>query len=174
MIKPIQTKYKDCYFRSRLEARWAVFFDAMEIQWEYEKEGFILDDGTLYLPDFWLPESKTFVEVKPEALSILEERKCAQLAKMRPVIVVIGVPGVRSYERYSYVENVPGIFSLFDGDDYEQNYTGLWGDFIIFEYVHGEIGHWEFVAVDAEISDSKLENACAKAKQARFEHGQSG
>jgi hypothetical protein len=40
VIKPIETRYKGYRFRSRLEARWAVFFDTMEIPWEYEKEGF--------------------------------------------------------------------------------------------------------------------------------------
>lgn len=33
-IKPIETKYKGYRFRSRLEARWAVFFDALGISWE--------------------------------------------------------------------------------------------------------------------------------------------
>lgn len=35
-IKPIQTRYKGYHFRSRLEARWAVFFDALGIAWKYE------------------------------------------------------------------------------------------------------------------------------------------
>jgi hypothetical protein len=65
MLKAIETKYKGCRFRSRLEARWAVFFDAIGIEWEYEKEGYKLPSGW-YLPDFWLPETKTWVEVKPE------------------------------------------------------------------------------------------------------------
>jgi hypothetical protein len=56
MIKAIETKYKGYRFRSRLEARWAVFFDALGIKWEYEKEGYELDDGSYYLPDFWLPD----------------------------------------------------------------------------------------------------------------------
>ena len=54
MIKPIETFYKGYRFRSRLEARWAVFFDALGVEWEYEPEGFVLDDGTCYLPDFRL------------------------------------------------------------------------------------------------------------------------
>lgn len=37
-IKPIETVYKGYRFRSRLEARWAVFFDAQGIEWEYEPE----------------------------------------------------------------------------------------------------------------------------------------
>lgn len=57
-MKAIETIYKWYRFRSRLEARWAVFFDAMGIEWEYEPEGFALDDGTNYLPDFFLPNVK--------------------------------------------------------------------------------------------------------------------
>ena len=53
-IKPIETFYHGCRFRSRLEARWAVFFDALGVPWEYEPEGFDLGDGTYYLPDFRL------------------------------------------------------------------------------------------------------------------------
>jgi hypothetical protein len=63
MIKAIETRYAGCRFRSRLEARWAVFFNALNIPWEYEPQGFQTGAG-LYLPDFWLPEIKTWVEVK--------------------------------------------------------------------------------------------------------------
>ena len=64
-IQPIKTKYKRQVFRSRLEARWAIFFDKLEIKWEYEAEGYNLG-GKWYLPDFWLPEFEggTHVEVK--------------------------------------------------------------------------------------------------------------
>ena len=55
MIKPIETVYNGYRFRSRLEARWAVCFDELGIQYEYEKEGYELIDGLRYLPDFWLP-----------------------------------------------------------------------------------------------------------------------
>ena len=51
-IKPIETIYKGYRFRSRLEARWAVFFDALGVKWEYEPEGFELPSGKRYLPDF--------------------------------------------------------------------------------------------------------------------------
>lgn len=53
-IKPIQTEYKGYLFRSRLEARWAVFFDACGVDWEYEPEGYDLGNGLMYLPDFLL------------------------------------------------------------------------------------------------------------------------
>jgi hypothetical protein len=51
-MKAIETVYKGYRFRSRLEARWAVFFDALGLQWEYEPQGFDLGKGRLYLPDF--------------------------------------------------------------------------------------------------------------------------
>ena len=55
-VKPIETFYNGYRFRSRLEARWAVFFDAACIRYQYEPEGFKLSDGTYYLPDFYLPD----------------------------------------------------------------------------------------------------------------------
>jgi hypothetical protein len=63
-IQPIETIYRGYRFRSRLEARWAVFFDAAGIEWVYEPDGFIVN-GRGYLPDFWLPQFQCFVEVKP-------------------------------------------------------------------------------------------------------------
>jgi hypothetical protein len=62
-IKPIETRYAGCRFRSRLEARWAVFFDALGIQWEYEPQGYEGVAGR-YLPDFRLPDQDLWVEVK--------------------------------------------------------------------------------------------------------------
>ncbi|MCR0391526.1 hypothetical protein MKD04_05890 [[Clostridium] innocuum] len=53
-MKPIQTQYRGYLFRSRLEARWAVFFDACGVEWEYEAEGYDLGMGLSYLPDFLL------------------------------------------------------------------------------------------------------------------------
>jgi hypothetical protein len=50
-IQPIETRYAGHRFRSRLEARWAVFFDALNIPWEYEPQGYLVD-GKPYLPDF--------------------------------------------------------------------------------------------------------------------------
>ncbi len=41
----LETMYRGVVFRSRLEARWAVFFDWMYIRWEYEKEGVDLHVG---------------------------------------------------------------------------------------------------------------------------------
>ncbi len=79
MIKAIETEYKGYRFRSRLEARWAVFFDALGIAWEYEKEGYDLGEAGWYLPDFWLPEFKCFVEIKGTECPDEDRAKCEAL-----------------------------------------------------------------------------------------------
>ena len=56
-IRAIQTRAFGRLFRSRLEARCAVFLEAMSLRWEYEPEGFELSSG-LYLPDFKVYDCK--------------------------------------------------------------------------------------------------------------------
>lgn len=63
-IRAIETRYAGCRFRSRLEARWAVFFDFLDISWQYEPQGYTLSNGRRYLPDFLLTDCGTWVEVK--------------------------------------------------------------------------------------------------------------
>jgi len=64
-IKAIETVYKGYRFRSRLEARWAVFFDALGLEWGYEVEGLDLG-GLWYLPDFYIPDLEyRWIEIKP-------------------------------------------------------------------------------------------------------------
>ena len=72
-IKPIETYYNGYRFRSRLEARWAVFFDSLKIPYIYEPEGLKIG-GVCYLPDFYLPDCKQFFEVKGVMDSDSEEK----------------------------------------------------------------------------------------------------
>lgn len=55
----IPTSYGGVNFRSRLEARWAAFFDLLGWSWEYEPI-----DLAGYIPDFVVGD-RTLVEVKP-------------------------------------------------------------------------------------------------------------
>lgn len=67
-MQAIETVYQNYHFRSRLEARWAVFFDALGLQWEYEVEGFVLSTGEKYLPDFKVTSPQRFTawyDIKP-------------------------------------------------------------------------------------------------------------
>lgn len=99
--RAIETIYHGCRFRSRLEARWAVFFDALNMPWEYEKEGFDLD-GTRYLPDFWLPFLHLWVEVKGQEPDDNDWLKIVRLARHtnQKVLVLIGNIDVVSQSRY--------------------------------------------------------------------------
>ncbi len=63
-FKAVETVYKGYRFRSRLEARWAIFFDSLGIKWEYEPEGIVLNNGKCYLPDFYLINFNCYFEVK--------------------------------------------------------------------------------------------------------------
>jgi hypothetical protein len=77
-IAPLQTRYAGCHFRSRLEARWAVFFDKIGIPWQYEPEGFDLGDAGAYLPDFLIypnAENAMWFEVKGTFPTEQEVRK---------------------------------------------------------------------------------------------------
>ncbi len=48
-VKARPTVYRGVRFRSRLEARWAAFFDCIEWQWKYEPV-----DLQGWTPDFWV------------------------------------------------------------------------------------------------------------------------
>ena len=63
-MKAIETSYKGYRFRSRTEARWAIFFDAVGISYQYEPEGFDLGEHGCYLPDFRIPSANAWVEIK--------------------------------------------------------------------------------------------------------------
>ena len=63
MQHAIPTRYRGILFRSKLEADWARTFDALGLTWEYEREGEYFGDQ-FYLPDFWLPRARQYVEVK--------------------------------------------------------------------------------------------------------------
>lgn len=93
-MKAIQTRYKGCHFRSRLEARWAVCFDALDLEWHYEPEGFELGDAGRYLPDFYLPKFDVWAEVKPQKLNALEREKAFALSSFtnKPVIELCQIP----------------------------------------------------------------------------------
>ena len=104
-IKAIQTQYKGYHFRSRLEARWAVFFDALGLEWEYEPEGFDLGDGVYYLPDFKVnyPDSGwEWFEVKGDLSKITDDEclKVFEFSKHRSLTILDGTPESKVYIQY--------------------------------------------------------------------------
>lgn len=137
-IKPIETAYNGYLFRSRLEARWAVFFDSLGIRYEYEAEGYDLpplpkqealiadinnEFGTIrYLPDFYLSDLDLFVEVKGRALSEKEWGKVVRLAygSRKRVALLGSIPHIKNgrvcYQDDGYSGNI--LFLLGADIDY--------------------------------------------------------
>jgi len=128
MIKAIETEYNGCLYRSRLEARWAVFFDSLSLSFIFEKEGFVID-GERYLPDFWINDWNCWVEIKPYILRknhVVDDdeenksiertfRLCRKLSdnKNEVVLLIGGSP---------YIEGTTSLNNLNENDRYSFNY----------------------------------------------------
>jgi hypothetical protein len=107
--RAIETRYNGNKYRSRLEARWAVFMDNLGIEYRYEYEGYDLD-GLWYLPDFWLPALEMWIEVKPGDPSpgdLEKIRRLTMASSESPVVLFMDVPG----------QHQISVFSVFDFND---------------------------------------------------------
>ncbi|AIM40751.1 hypothetical protein N22_049 [Idiomarinaceae phage 1N2-2] len=208
-MKAIQTFYKGYKFRSRLEARWAVFFDAMGFEWEYEPEGFDLGGGVYYLPDFLITKScpytggSYYVEVKGglkngSQISDEDKVKVISLACQtdKDGVIVLGDIPPQGLEHAFFT-------AMSDNKDIRRVHFSLnfWGRYTVLDEV--PIDLWRFCKVPSEIStvgssypikiisrermvDITISNifvetyayltnvgqAYTKARQARFEHGE--
>lgn len=93
----LPTRYGGIKFRSRTEARFAVFLDALQVSYEYEPEGYHL--GHLnYLPDFFIRSWDLYLEVKGTPPTPDEIAKARMLvgATQKKILLVIGDPGQRN------------------------------------------------------------------------------
>ena len=119
----IETEYDGYRFRSRLEAKWAVFFDAMGIVFDYEPEGFEFD-GTRYLPDFYLPEFGVYVEIKPYNRSVVHclgdgnkwERKCSKFRDCvgKAILICYGDPAENTFQYLFAWDSTDGSAGVYD------------------------------------------------------------
>ncbi len=204
-IKAIETVYNGYRFRSRLEARWAVFFDALNIGYDYEPEGFEFDDGVRYLPDFRLKcDSDAFevwCEVKPELPSndqlLMYHRfnnEHRDRVLMSVFLVLIGVPGEKRIfqlmshkidetstwapAQFSYSKKLERLgITLFEIEADKILSTAVLG----FErddrrYKNSkanidEISLGLIVDSSFDVRHKSIRRAYARARQARFEHG---
>lgn len=58
------TIYKNIKYRSTYEAKFAEYLDKQNLTFNYEPKRFILHSGETYVPDFFVDEWNTFVEIK--------------------------------------------------------------------------------------------------------------
>lgn len=144
-MKAIETEYKGYKFRSRLEARWAVFFDEARIPYEYEPEGYELPIG-LYLPDFYLPWFRLYVEIKPNEDSAIDKGdKCCRILRDNLeesiTALCIGDPADSRMRLYCYTHDDSGIKSY----EYDKSF-----------FVEGASWkYWQKGSVDFDCSSTK-------------------
>lgn len=191
-IQAIETRYGGHRFRSRLEARWAVFFDTLGIKWEYEPQGYVVD-GTPYLPDFLLTQCGTWVEVKGHGDDLdvsLIQAAAERLPEMPyqwepgPRLMILGpIPEPRTDGDWGWIglnpldrEDEEGIYSHHYGFGLFHKNRRPW---VLIETscataeTCGEPGgNWLVPAFDDTEPDAA--RAYIAARSARFEHGEQG
>lgn len=194
-IKAITTVYRGYKFRSRLEARWAVFFDALGVEWEYEPEGFILEDGTPYLPDFYTPffGGGAYFEVKrmyePNMPRCTEMLRLLSKLTEAPCYLLDGPPDIKPYKSYCLKpiqhESGEGVFSI-SYTEYQWHWGGESGEYYTFLdedlfRTCNDHGLYTFESLDdypdcffgwntpGEIFSERYKAAVAAARSARFE-----
>lgn len=201
MIKAIETRYKGYNFRSRLEARWAVFFDSLRWQWRYEHEGYHIgwleDDTIAWLPDFEVitPSGQhLYVEVKGDPNFFSDNRMwldhldfgggppgfpdCGREANFgpeaKPLLLLGDVP--KAFDEATALE-VTLIVHRKGVCAFRAQLTpkGL-GDLCWDQTTEAGEGLKDFQAEASPMwgRDMRVRNALAAARSARFEHGQSG
>ena len=198
-IKNIETVYNGYRFRSRLEARWAVFFDALGVKYEYEPEGFKLHNGMYYLPDFrvkchgtrgsckegsfdlWIEVKGRMSEMDKEKIidftHNLWDETCDDDTKFMEdcnhVLIVNKIPD----EHHSSDSNNCGSYAPMDRlEIYPFNYWTIDGDYFAAYPAADENGRFYLWGDDSSYINKndvdRVEKAYAKARQARFEHGE--
>jgi len=181
-MKAIETEYKGYRFRSRLEARWAVFFDACGVRWEYEPEGYMLDNGLSYLPDFLLHEvagraaGDLYVEVKGK-MTKTDAEKIYAFGK--PLLVLAGIPdggSIGAIEWYCRKWGYDGFPEMKSGPC-PFNFETIDGDYFVAHPGVNKQGRFELFGDDGGYTENRNDAATLRAfdiaRQARFEHGQS-
>jgi len=97
-LSAIETRYNGIVFRSRMEARWAVFMDELNIPYQYEPEAFRIGKVN-YLPDFFLPHMDSFLEIKNPVMAENGREKAKELAmaSKKKVFLICSPPRVPSF-----------------------------------------------------------------------------
>lgn len=120
----IQTHYGNHFFRSRLEARWAVFFNTLGIPYEYEIEGYNLN-GLWYLPDFYMPKQDCWIEIKGIKPTKEEDDKAWLLSGETKKNVYIFWGQIGEYPTVNNVSDVDGAY-MYNGYDGGQDSNYNW------------------------------------------------
>ena len=177
-IKAIETEYNGYRFRSRLEARWAVFFDELGINYQYEPEGFDLGDGYYYLPDFYLTDDDVWVEIKGKALTDTEREKIERFCIAKCDLPNGGskfrlLEGEIPKEPFFLEENLFGVFSFMYASPTEiQGAIKFIKGMDVGLPSHGALIGAIWMRGSKSWTYENVKRGLLKARQARFEYGE--
>jgi hypothetical protein len=175
-LKAIETQYDGRKFRSRAEARWAVFFNALGLKYEYEREGYDLG-GVWYLPDFFLPEFPMWIEVKGGEPTEQEMELAARLSHSsgQRVLIAIGAPKpVAQFVRFEG-RVMSRDWSLLADRRNEGEYWLARNELAAPDYQLESIGPVDGPMHDRNpLVNKRMDAAYKAAMSARFEHGEKG
>lgn len=160
-LRVLPTTYAGKRFRSRLEAKWAFFFDQLGILWEYEPDGFQLNDGTRYLPDFYLPKFSRgiYAEIKPSADPFLKARKFAPELP-RPIWLCEGEPRWRTW---TVLERAEAL------DEEGARWVDVWEDQRIPLVDHARMEHRMFYQAETVYGRNEEEWTASEQESRRWE-----
>lgn len=173
-IKAIPTCYKGINFRSRLEARWAIIFDRLGIDWRYETEGYDIqiEEGysIRYLPDFVLYGGSVrcpkalYVEVKGN-MQTDDAFKIEAFSAYYPIYVVGNIP-------QNLMDICNGIDTEFGVSYY--NFATVDNDYFGAVLGARKGGGWGLFGADStyweDMDQVKTQQAYAIARAAHFEY----
>jgi hypothetical protein len=173
-IRPIETMYRGYRFRSRLEARWAVFFDAAGIEWQYEVQGYTVG-GVNYLPDLWLPRLKTFVEIKPTEEAYLKNKSV-----MFGLVQATGHRGVFAIGSPNMIEPPKLLQCFITSNGRELCPRIIWKQCLLCNRLIFGLGDCDCLSIYKPVGGfynfptPRLYHALGEAQRARFEHSEDG
>jgi hypothetical protein len=184
-MQAIETEWKGYRFRSRLEARWAVFFNDLNVKWRYEPQGYEFDDGTKYLPDFFLPEREVWIEVKGGQPNQDEVNKAKKLCRETEqyVLILVEPPNKREYfwdtitnHKKVFVERYSGEQAEIVRKDLERGHPKIKAPQAVHKRLNEGVPVVETLCTFEVLLGVEPEEFTASAKaarSARFEHGES-
>lgn len=195
-MKAIETCWNGYRFRSRLEARWAVFLTSLHVPFEYEPEGFILDNGMWYLPDFRVkcwgkrgdysgPPFNLYIEVKGQMTLDDQDKICSFTGfdekapydnnskdqKKPPLLIVDRIPrrgSASDSDAFGSYDHMPGSFL------YPFNYETIDGDYFAAYPAATEDGKFYLWGDDSSYvrreDERRVMDAYDRARMMQFEH----
>ena len=185
--------YRGIRFRSKLEARWAVFFDLCGAEWEYEPD--VSVPGVYYQPDFLVKDvlsihgfcgdenpvipviDNLFVEVKGR-MSRSDAEKVEKFSEEHPILVVTDFPAGETWgdlfrsamdgvNPEEHEVNLQYSFGTVDGDEFELIPAVATRDGLPSMALVGNGGNYERWA-----DYRATEKAYSIARNVKFDHGQ--